>query len=105
MLTVLISRVALLLRGAARACSVGAWPAAAMGLVLASTASAADAAQASAHTRAAVKPPAAAPSKPRTVSDPATAQALRRLFDDEWERRMRHNPEEAAYFGDRRGAA
>ena len=104
MLTVLISRVALLLRGAAQACSVGAWPAAAMGLVLASTASAADAAQASAHTRAAVKPPAAAPSKPRTVSDPATAQALRRLFDDEWERRMRHNPEEAAYFGDRRGA-
>lgn len=38
-----------------------------------------------------------------SVRSPA-AQALRRLFDEEWERRMREFPEEAAYFGDRRGA-
>ena len=39
-----------------------------------------------------------------TAADPAATQALRQLFRDEWERRLREFPEQAAYFGDHRGA-
>lgn len=41
---------------------------------------------------------------PAAAADPAATQALHRLFGEEWERRMREFPEQAAYFGDHRGA-
>jgi len=39
-----------------------------------------------------------------TAPDPAATRALRQLFDQEWDRRLREHPEQAAYFGDPRGA-
>jgi len=52
----------------------------------------------------ALAPSAVLAAPPATTVDRAATQALHRLFDDEWERRMREFPEEAAYFGDQRGA-
>ncbi|MEY2594619.1 MAG: hypothetical protein RI972_2308 [Pseudomonadota bacterium] len=95
MLTVLITRITQGLPPAALAFSL----AAALGAVAMAGPALA---QGAAFTPAPA--PAVPQAKPPTVSDPATARALRQLFDEEWERRMRQNPEEAAYFGDRRGA-
>ena len=44
------------------------------------------------------------PSPAPSDIDAAATQALRKLFDDEWERRMREYPEQAASQGDHRGA-
>jgi uncharacterized protein (DUF885 family) len=109
MLTVLITRITPGLRSAApgflfaAALAIAALPgpASAQG---AGYAPAQPPAPVGASTTAPAKAAAASQTKPRIVSDPATARALRQLFDEEWERRMRQNPEEAAYFGDRRGA-
>ncbi len=109
MLTVLITRITQALQSATLGFTVAAVLGAA---ALAEPASAQGAASVPsqapapsiAPTTAQTTAPAVSRARPRTESDPATAQALRRLFDEEWERRMRHNLEEAAYFGDRRGA-